>query len=307
MSWRVVVVSEQDFLLLKEHNKPIEINGVVEDGILSYFTPNEGVEVVSEFGQRLNAVYEYGTGLRKINDYNPQYRNSKNRDLALLNDVLSNPDVNTVIVDGLFGTGKTSNVMAHVVDYLKNGENPQVYISKPHVPVGKTYGHLPGELKDKIHFEFRSFYQYIDRFWEKGMAELIVSMSEIDVNRNSMAFKEYGGITLEALPFEYIRGLDIEEGWVILDETQNTDIQEVVSFVSRLNDNVKCVILGDTSSTQIDRKGVVDPKKNGFAFLKNTYKDKPYSGYVELRTRNHILRGNRVKDLYDAVSLLNQI
>lgn len=297
MSWKVIEVSEQDFLLLKDHNKPIEN--------ISDLTPNEGVVIQSVAGQQLNAIFDVEVGVRKINDFNPQFKNSRNRDLARLNDLLRNPKVNQITIDGFFGTGKTSTVMAHLVDYLKNSKNPSVYISKPHVPVGKSYGHLPGELKDKIHFEFRSYYQYIDRFWGKGMADAIVSLSDVDVNKNSMAYKELGGIHLEALPFEYIRGLDIESGWVILDESQNTDIQEMGSFVSRNGDNVKLILLGDTSSAQTDRKSVLDPKRNGFAFIKEAYKDKPYNANVNLTTRNHIIRGERVKHLYDALTSQN--
>lgn len=302
MSWRVIEVSEQDFLLLKAHNHPINITHVEEDGQMVSLVPNEGIEIVSESGKKINAIYDVYVGIRKINAGNPQFSTSKNRDLALLNDMLANPDVNTVIVDGVFGTGKTSNVMAHVVEYLKNGESPQVYISKPHVAVGKSYGHLPGELADKIHFEFKSFYQYIDRFWGKGMADKLVALGSGELPQSSMAFKELAGITLETLPFEYIRGLDIDYGWVILDEAQNTDIQEVVSFASRLNADVKFIVLGDTTSNQIDRKSVLDPKKNGFSFLKSAFEDKPYSGCVELTSRNHILRGDRVKDLFSAVT-----
>lgn len=293
MSWRVVEVLESDFLVLKNHNKPIDY---VND-----LSPNEGVVVQSVSGQTINAIFDPDVGIRKINDYNPQFKSSRNRDLARLNDLLSNPNVNQIIIDGFFGTGKTSTVMAHVVEYLKNNKSPQVYISKPHVSVGKSYGHLPGELKDKIHFEFRSYYQYIDRFWNEGMANMLINMSKLDMNKNSIAYKEFGGISIEALPFEYIRGLDIESGWVILDESQNTDIQEMVSFVSRNSDNTKLILMGDTSSAQIDRKSVVDPSKNGFSFIKKAYKDKPYSATVNLTSRNHIIRGERVKHLFDAL------
>lgn len=305
MTWRVIEVYEQDFQLLKDYNRPIQASYFLINGKLTKLNPNEGVEVLSESGKRLNAIYDAEVGVRKLNDYNPQFSTSKNRDLALLNDLLSNPTVNTVIIDGFFGTGKTANVMAHVVDYLQTAEYPEVYLSKPHVPVGKSYGHLPGELEDKIHHEFRSYYQYIDRFWEKGMAETLIRSAELP--SGSLAKKELGNITLEALPFEYLRGLDIEEGWVILDETQNTDIQEVATFISRLNDSVKGIVIGDMTSAQIDRKSVRNPDYNGFEFLKRTYADKPYSGFVQLNTRNHILRGNRVRDLYDMISSLKQI
>jgi predicted ribonuclease YlaK len=300
MSWKVLEVSERDFLLLKDHNQPIECNAFMFEGELVRLANNEGVEVISSNG-KLNAIYDCDLGIRRINDFNPQYSSSRNRDLALYNDLLANPKVNTIIVDGFFGTGKTSNLMAHVVEYLKNERKAHVIISKPHVPVGNSYGHLPGELKDKIHFEFKSFYQFIDRFWQEGMAEMLVGTAEIP--KSSLLYKEVGGIKLEALPFEYIRGLDIEEEcWVILDEAQNTNLQEMITFVSRLGKKAKFVALGDTSSAQIDRKSVVNPEKNGFAFLKEVYKDKSYSGSVNLNSRNHILRGDRVKHLHDAIA-----
>jgi len=298
MSWKVIEVSEMDFRLLKEHNRPIESVTVFES-----LKPNEGVELLSEHGNRMNAIFDVEVGIRRLNDFNPQFSTSRNRDLSLLNDLLLNPTVNTVIIDGFFGTGKTANVMAHVVEYLKTAKNPQVHLSKPHVAVGQSYGHLPGELEDKIHHEFRSYYQYIDRFWEKGMAETLIRMDELPVG--SLARKEIGDITLEALPFEYLRGIDLEEGWVILDETQNTNIQEVATFISRLNDPVKGIVIGDMSSAQIDRKSVRNPENNDFEFLKRTYGDKPYAGFVQLNTRNHILRGTRVRDLYDSITSLN--
>lgn len=305
MSWKAIEVDEYDFSLLKEHNRPIESNYFQIEGKLTKLNPNEGIEVISKSGKKLNAIFDAEVGIRKLNDSNPQFFTAKNRDLALLNDLLSNPNVNTVIVDGFFGTGKTANVMAHVVEYLQTADFPEVYLSKPHVPTGKTYGHLPGALEDKLHHEFRSYYQYIDRFWEKGMADKLIRFSELP--NGSLAKKEIGNITLEALPFEYLRGLDLEKGWVILDETQNTDIQEVATFVSRLNDAAKAVVIGDMTSAQIDRKSVRNPDYNGFDFLKRTYGDKPYSGFVQLNTRNHILRGNRVRDLYDALSSIKQI
>ena len=286
MNWETVQVSEEDFTALKTYNRPIETAGNIK--------PHTPVVVDSILGQ-LNAVYDPQVGIRKINDYNPQFKKSQNRDLALFNDFLSNDSINTVIVDGLFGTGKTSNVMGHVVTGLKTEKIKKLILSKPHVPTGSSYGHLPGPLEEKIAYEFKSYYQYFDRFWQVGMAEKL--MMDLPIFEESMDKK---GPQVEAMVFEYLRGLDLEDDtWVILDEAQNTTIQEMVSFISRLNDGVKVIILGDTNPMQIDKHSLRKLENNGLHFLKEGFKNFSNSGTVELKSRSHILRGNRVKHLFD--------
>lgn len=99
-----------------------------------------------------------------------------------------------------------------------------------------------------------------------------------------------------------MRGRDIEDGWIVLDEAQNTSNKEMSGFLSRPGDKAKVVVLGDTSPYQIDLKGN-SPDSNGLKYAKDVYIGKKYAGYVSLRTRAHILRGNRAKDLYDSLQL----
>ena len=139
--WKQVIVSGQDFRGLVENGTPIEVDD------LSY---NCGVELYGEKGGMINAVYDANLKvIRKIKDYNPIFPSSPNRDIALYNDFLLNDDINTIIIDGIFGTGKTSTLCAHLTPFLGKvlrGEEPmqKVYISKPHEGLGRTYGHLPG-------------------------------------------------------------------------------------------------------------------------------------------------------------------
>src|SRR5690606_17678083 len=203
----------------------------------------------------------------------------------LYNDFLLNENINTIIVDGIFGTGKTSTLCAHLTPILSKmlrgeGDLQKVYISKPNESLGRGYGYLPGELIDKVTFEFMSYYQYFDRFYQPGFTDKLISRD-----------------ILEIVVFEYLRGRDFESGWVILDEAQNTSVKEMISFLSRVGDNAKLVILGDSSNYQIDKKGN-DKDNNGLSFVKEIYKTKKYVGYVELNTANHIIRGQRVKDMY---------
>jgi predicted ribonuclease YlaK len=289
MAWAEYTVDEQAFRTLKEHNAPIEVPN-------NLFKPNQGVLVKSEIGV-ISTVFERGLGLRLINDGNAQFKKSPNADLALYNDLLKNDNVNTVVVDGFMGTAKTSTVMAHVVEGILNGTIKKLYLSKPHEPLGKSYGHLPGELMDKLRHEFTSFYQYITRYGGQWTPERLMGIDP------KHPFDEP---KLECLPFEYLRGRDItEEGhWVVLDETQNTNSQEVFTFIGRVGDKAKLVLLGDTSPHQLDKKGV-NPESNGLAFARRFIEDKTYGGLIELNTRNHILRGNRVRDLLDFVTQNN--
>ncbi len=280
-TWKQLIVSDKEFKELVNNNKPIEVG--------SEFYCNCGVELYGENGGMVNAIYDANIkAVRKINDYNPIFPNSPNRDIALYNDFLLNKDITTIIVDGIFGTGKTSTLCAHLTPILSKmlrgeGDLQKVYISKPHESLGRGYGYLPGELMDKVTFEFMSYYQYFDRFSQPGFASKLISYD-----------------ILEVTVFEYLRGRDIDSGWMILDEAQNTNAKEMTSFLSRVGDNAKLVILGDSSSYQIDKKGN-DGNRNGLSFAKKIYKTKKYAGYIELNTASHILRGQRVKDMYLAM------
>ena len=276
--WKQHFVSGNDFKRLVENGAPIEVSN-------SQFCSNCGVELYGENGGMVNAVYDANIGaIRKLNDHNPVFTKSPNRDIALYNDFLLNKDITTIIVDGIFGTGKTSTLCAHLTPVLnkmlRDGGAEKVYISKPHEILGRGYGYLPGELLEKVEFEFMSYYQYFDKFGQPGLAQKLISYD-----------------ILELLVFEYIRGRDIDSGWVILDEAQNTNKKEMISFLSRVGDDAKLVILGDSSEYQIDKKSN-SIEDNGLIFIKNIYMNKKYAGCVEFNSVNHILRGQRVKDMY---------
>lgn len=302
MSWKKVYVTDRAFLDFKEFKRSIEVFQTSDKDTVIY--PNDGVEISSSIGGPLNGIYDSEVGIRPLNAYNPQFKIPKNRDLMKYNDLLNNPKVNTIIVNGFYGTAKTSTAMAHVVNYMKTAAKSTVYLSKPHVSLGKSYGALPGNLREKTKHEFRSFYQYMDRFWEPGIADAL--LAKYDGPAESLYQKEYGGIDFDILPFEYLRGLDIPEAWVVLDEGQNTSVKEMADFITRATDAAKVIVLGDLSTAQMDRQDVIDPRKNGFAFIKDVFKGTPYSGYVEMNTRNHILRGERVKHLHDAIARLSK-
>jgi predicted ribonuclease YlaK len=166
---------------------------------------------------------------------------------------------------------------------------PCAYISKPHESVGQSYGHLPGDMDEKTAKEFQSYFQYFDRFGQPFLADVLRG-------KKQQGEKPIPPM-LEVLVFEYLRGRDIQEGWVILDESQNVSRKDMATFISRMGDNAKVILLGDTTPTQIDKKGNTT-ENNGLTFAKETFADKKYSGSIQMQSIDHIIRGKRVRDLY---------
>lgn len=300
MNWIRYEVTEAEFKQLNKHNLPITVNG-------NDLTPNSGIELYSRTNQ-LNAIYDADLGaIRKLNECNPVFKTMPNRDLILYNDHLLNPQITTIVVNGFYGTGKTSTVCSHLVQGLMdsmNGKNgiPMAYISKPHESLGKTYGHLPGEIEDKTYYEFQSFTQYFERYGQPFLAEKLMALEDKQqtTSKKSSTKKKIEQPMLHLLIFEYLRGRDIDKGWIILDECQNTNRKEMSAFVSRVTDNAKLILLGDSNPTQFDKRDT-NSKDNGLTFAEDIFQDKKYAGTVQLQTVNHILRGQRVKDLFNAL------
>lgn len=287
MNWTSLQVTDSELQSLIKHNEPIPVSR-------GQLNANVGVDVYS-ISNRVNAIYDADLGaIRKLNGFNPQFKSMPNRDLLLYNDLLLNPKVNTIVVDGFFGTAKTSTVCSHLVPGLMEGLKGKggiksAYISKPHESVGQSYGHLPGDLDEKTAKEFQSYFQYFDRFGQPFLADILRG-------KKQQGEKPIPPM-LEVMVFEYLRGRDIIEGWVVLDESQNTSRKDMATFISRVGDNAKMILLGDTTPTQIDKK-CNTPENNGLTFAKETFADKKYAGAVEMQTIDHIIRGKRVRDLY---------
>lgn len=284
MNWQDYEVTSKEFRNLVQYGEPIS----VPSGALPY---NSGVQLWSDTGEMTNAIYDASLGaIRLLRAENPIFSSMPNRDLLLYNDHLLNPAISLVVVDGHFGTGKTSIACSHLVHGLlqemrgKQGI-PVAYLTKPHESLGNSYGHLPGTLAEKTYAEFSSFFQYFDRFGQPYLVDSLMS--------NNM---------LHITVFEYLRGRDIDQGWIILDEAQNVSTKEMIAFMSRVGDGAKTVLLGDTSPFQIDKRGN-SPEKNGLQFAKEVYNNKKYAAAVEMKSVKHVLRGRKVVDLLAALKV----
>ena len=134
---------------------------------------------------------------------------------------------------GPAGTGKTYIAIALAVSALKNKQCRKIILSRPAVEAGEKLGFLPGDMKDKIDPYLQPLYDALE--------DMVPPMK----------LKEYMEAgTIQIAPLAFMRGRTLNDAIIILDEAQNTTRHQMKMFLTRLGQNGKMIITGDT--TQID-------------------------------------------------------
>ncbi len=134
---------------------------------------------------------------------------------------------------GPAGTGKTYLAVACAVDALERQEVRRILLTRPAVEAGEKLGFLPGDLSQKVDPYLRPLY---DALFEMLGFERVEKLIERSV--------------IEIAPLAYMRGRTLNDAYIILDEGQNTTVEQMKMFLTRIGFNSRAVITGDI--TQID-------------------------------------------------------
>ena len=134
---------------------------------------------------------------------------------------------------GPAGTGKTFLAVAMAVEALNASRVQRILLVRPAVEAGEKLGFLPGDLSQKVDPYLRPLY---DALYEMLGVERVAKLIERSV--------------IEIAPLAYMRGRTLNDAFVILDEAQNTTIEQMKMFLTRLGFGSTAVITGDL--TQID-------------------------------------------------------
>ena len=145
---------------------------------------------------------------------------------------------------GPAGTGKTYLAVACAVEALERDEIRRLLLVRPAVEAGERLGFLPGDLAEKIDPYLRPLY---DALYEMLGFERVGRLLERKV--------------IEVAPLAYMRGRTLNESFIILDEAQNTTVEQMKMFLTRIGFGSRAVVTGDV--TQIDlprgqRSGLTD-------------------------------------------------
>ncbi len=134
---------------------------------------------------------------------------------------------------GPAGTGKTFLAVASAVDALDSGRVQRLILVRPAVEAGEKLGFLPGDLSQKVDPYLRPLY---DALYEMLGVDKVIKLLEKNV--------------IEIAPLAYMRGRTLNDAFVILDEAQNTSIEQMKMFLTRIGFGSTAVVTGDL--TQID-------------------------------------------------------
>lgn len=134
---------------------------------------------------------------------------------------------------GPAGTGKTYLAVAMAVSALLNKRVSRIVLTRPAVEAGEHLGFLPGTLQEKIDPYLRPLYDALFDMIDSEKVEKLVE-------RN----------TIEIAPLAFMRGRTLNDCFIILDEAQNTTVEQMKMILTRQGFNSKMVVTGD--QTQID-------------------------------------------------------
>ena len=175
-------------------------------------------------------------------------------------------DKDMVFAIGPAGTGKTYTAVALAVRALKNKEVKRIILTRPAVEAGENLGFLPGDMKDKL---------------DPYMQPLYDALNDMIPSEKLKAFIEER--VIQIAPLAFMRGRTLDNAFVILDEAQNTTVQQMKMFLTRMGRSAKFVVTGDM--TQID---LPNRQKSGLSHSLDILKDVPEIGMVYLDQKDVI-------------------
>ncbi|CAH0133578.1 PhoH-like protein [Massilia sp. Bi118] len=188
---------------------------------------------------------------------------------------------------GPAGTGKTYLAVACAVDALERDAVKRIILTRPAVEAGERLGFLPGDFAQKVDPYLRPLYD--------ALYDLL------GFDRTQKLFEKQ---VIEIAPLAFMRGRTLNHAFVILDEAQNTTVEQMKMFLTRIGFGSKAVVTGDV--TQVDlhktqRSGLVD----AMHVLKDT-RGIAFSHFSSADVVRHPLVG-RIVDAYEKSASMQEL
>jgi len=142
-----------------------------------------------------------------------------------------------IMVIGPAGTGKTYLAIALAVRALRNKEVEKIILTRPAVEAGEHLGFLPGDVKEKLDPYLQPLY---DALRDMIPAKKLVGYVEDGI--------------IQIAPLAFMRGRTFEDAVVILDEAQNSTVNQLKMFLTRMGQSSKFIVTGDITQIDLPRK-----------------------------------------------------
>lgn len=178
---------------------------------------------------------------------------------------------------GPAGTGKTFLAVACAVDALLKEQIQRILLVRPAVEAGEKLGFLPGDLAQKIDPYLRPLY---DALYEMLGFEHVNRLIEKQV--------------IEVAPLAYMRGRTLNNSFIILDESQNTTVEQMKMFLTRIGFGSTAVITGDITQVDLPRG-----TRSGLAQVMQVLQDVPGIGFTHFKSTD-VVRHPLVQRIVEA-------
>jgi phosphate starvation-inducible PhoH-like protein len=254
---------EKKFALLLDHY--FQFNILSDEIILQIMAT--GISSIEEETAGEKDIIVFGNSGKPVRARTPNQR--KLTEESLKNDL--------VFAIGPAGTGKTYTAIALAVRALKNREIKKIILSRPAVEAGENLGFLPGDLKEKI---------------DPYLQPLYDALQDMIPPRKLEEFLRDG--VIQIAPLAFMRGRTLSNAFVILDEAQNTTVNQLKMFLTRMGLNARFIITGDITQIDLPRRS-----NSGLVFAMKILKNIESISIVEFNKKD-IVRHRLVRDIVEA-------
>jgi PhoH-like ATPase len=218
----------------------------------------------------------FGNSGEKTIDYQHKIWNVTPRNVYqnLALELMTDPTINVVSMQSEAGYGKSFLALATALYLLQEKKSvDKIYVVKPMIEIGQKLGYLPGSVEEKMAPYNRYIVDLLLKLHKMRPANRIfIDPDQHPPQLNPMRF--------ELLPLTYVRGMNIENAVVIIDEIQNMSRNECRTLLSRMGEGVKCFCLGDTR--QVDHP-YLNAENNGLNWLVNKFKGNRIYAHLVLK------------------------
>ena len=183
---------------------------------------------------------------------------------------------------GPAGTGKTYLAVAKAVEMLINEDVKKIVLIRPAVEAGEKLGFLPGDLSQKVDPYLRPLY---DALYDMLGFEQVIRLLEKEI--------------LEVAPLAYLRGRTLNNAFIIMDESQNTSVDQMKMFLTRMGFGSYAIVNGDV--TQIDLPKNIE---SGLAHASKVLEGLDEIGFTIFNSKD-VVRHPLVRKIVDAYDEYN--
>lgn len=221
--------------------------------------------------KKMQRVNEYGEPPKTL-DGHPFYGMTLDPEQKIFAEAIWNPENLIVFANACAGSGKTTIAVGVANMLVQYGfYDGIVYVVAP-VQEEKS-GFLPGDPDQKTQVYTVPLYDALKKLDINPFTA---------VNQESIANQKNGTGYIDCVSHLWLRGCNLENKVVIVEESQNFYRDELKKVLTRIADNSKTIVIGHTGQCDLYH----NPERSGFAPYINHFKDEPYAQICTL-TKNY--------------------